>query len=168
MKSLKRKDFITAGVIERLHGTKGELRLQLSQNIRLKEWVFFEIQEKPVPFFIQSVSENKDSPIIKIEDIDTPNHAARFVGLNILFPSKQVKGRSKISNLDFIGYKLIDETLGEIGKVEDVEELPQQLLIKTTHNNRELLIPAVDEFIIEINDKKKIIYLNLPEGLIAL
>jgi ribosomal 30S subunit maturation factor RimM len=39
-------------------------------------------------------------------------------------------------------------------------------LLKTTYQQHELLIPAVEAFIEDIDDRKKIIYLNLPEGLV--
>lgn len=168
MKSIQRKDFIIAGVVDKSHGTKGELRLSFEQNSKIKEWVFLEIQGKPVPFFIEYRSDNQYEPIVKLEGIDTPNQSERFVGKNILIQATQTKRRTRAVDLDIIGYKLLDSTYGELGKVENIEEMPQQLLIYTTYKNNELLIPAVEAFIEEIDEKKKIIYLNLPEGMLDL
>ena len=166
MKSIHRKDFIVVGVVEKAHGTKGELKFSFEQKIQLKEWVFIEINEKPVPFFIQSVSQNQT--IIKLEGIDTPDEAERFVNSNILLPANQTKNRTRSVDVNVMGYLIIDETQGELGEVQEIEEMPQQILLHTTFRGKQLLIPAVDEFITEINDKKKVIYLSLPEGLIEL
>lgn len=166
MKSIQRKDFIAAGTVEKTHGTKGELRLGLEQATNLKEWVFLEIQGKPVPFFIQSIS--GDQSIVKLEGIDTPVQAARFTGMQLLVPARRGKRKTRANDLDVTGFMLVDATLGELGRVEEVEELPQQLLLRTTYEGRELLIPAVEEFIIGINEEEQRIDLELPEGLIEL
>ncbi len=168
MKSINRKDFIVAGVVEKIHGTKGGLRLSIEQKIKIKEWVFIEINNKPVPFFIESISGNDDHRIVQLQDIENPKEAQRFVGNTILVPITKTSRKTKKVDLDIINFLLIDETHGELGKVEDVEELPQQLIIHTTFKGKELLIPAVDEFILEISAKKKTIYLSLPDGILDL
>lgn len=168
MKSINRKDFIVAGVVEKIHGTKGGLRLSFEQKIKLKEWVFIEVNKKPVPFFIKSISGNDYDLIVQLKDIDNPKEAERFVGNIILIPATKSNRKTKKVDMDILNFLLIDATHGELGKVEEVEELPKQLLIHTTFNGKELLIPAVEEFIIEINDKKKTIYLSLPEGILEL
>jgi len=168
MKSINRKDFIIAGVVEKIHGTKGGLRLSFEQKIKLKEWVFIEINNKPVPFFMESISGNDDAVIVQLQGIDDPMKAVRFVGNAVLIPATKSNRKTKKVDLDIIDFILIDETYGELGKVNDVEELPQQLIIHTLFKGKELLIPAVDEFIIEINEKKKTIYLSLPDGILEL
>ncbi len=168
MKSINRKDFIIAGVVEKIHGTKGGLRLSFEQKIKLKEWVFIEINNKPVPFFMESISGNDYDIIVQLQDINNPKDAERFVGKAVLVPATKSNRKTKKVDMNILNFLLIDETLGELGTVEDVEELPKQLLIHTTYKGKELLIPAVEEFILEINEKKKTIYLSLPEGLIEL
>jgi 16S rRNA processing protein RimM len=50
--------------------------------------------------------------------------------------------------------------------VQEIVEYPYQSLAKVFYGERELLIPLVDEIIVEINDKKKLLLVNMPEGLI--
>ena len=168
MKSINRKDFIIAGVVEKIHGTKGGLRLSFEQKINLKEWVFIEINNKPVPFFMESISGNEYDKIVQLKGIVNPNEAQRLVGNALLAPATKANRKTKKVDLDIIDFILIDETYGELGKVMDVEELPQQLIIHTNFKGKDLLIPAVDEFILDINQKKKTIYLSLPEGILDL
>jgi 16S rRNA processing protein RimM len=88
------------------------------------------------------------------------------VGRNIFYYStKAVKSKKQIDE-SIIGYTLIDLTLGNIGILEDIIEMPGQMMFQTTHQLNEVLIPAVDEFMDEIDHEKQIIYLKLPEGLI--
>lgn len=168
MKSIDKKDFIAAGVIEKAHGTKGELRLGLDTNLPLKEWVFIEINKKPVPFFIEHASQNEFQTIVKLEGIDDLQRASGLTGHQVLLLSK--KGSKKRMSIDKTveGFTLTDSFFGSLGKVEKVEESPGQVLFSTTYQDRELLIPAVEEFILKIDQKKKTIYLNLPEGLLDL
>jgi 16S rRNA processing protein RimM len=168
MKSVDRKDFIIAGVIEKIHGTKGELKIGFNQKVSLKEWVFIEINQKPVPFFIEKKSIQDLQVIVKLEGINTIQDAEKYLNLNILAPKEKRNIKAQEEDIDLIGFVMIDNTVGEIGTIETIDELPMQLIFKTTFKGKELLIPAVNDFIIEINDKNKTIHLNLPEGLIEL
>ncbi len=154
------------GTVVKTHGTKGELKLDIFEKIQLKKWAFLEIKGKPIPFLILDQFGSQEMPILKLEGVDTPAQASRFIGAEVLAERKG-KLKKAVTNQDsVIGFTLVDETVGEIGVVEDLVELPQQLLFQTTYHGNETLIPAVDEFVIEINEKKKIIILNLPEGLL--
>lgn len=167
MKSIARKDFIAVGSIDKTHGTKGELRITLTSDKPINEWAFLEIQGKPVPFKVESFSPTfEDGAIIKLRGIDKMEQAEPFVGYIILLPKGKRRKGEVYTEDDFTGFSLVDEKLGEIGVVESIEEFPNQLLIKTTYNGNEVLIPAVEAFIAEINEETRTILLNLPDGLI--
>jgi 16S rRNA processing protein RimM len=168
MKSIARKDFIVAGTVDKTHGTKGDLRISLSIDKPFKEWAFLEIQGKPVPFYIKSIQTTfDDGALLRLQDIDSIEKASVYVGYTLL----ALRGKRKkevYAEDDFAGFKLIDEKLGEIGEVESLEEYPNQLLIKTHFKGEEVLIPAVEAFIQEINEAERTIYLQLPEGLLEI
>jgi 16S rRNA processing protein RimM len=67
---------------------------------------------------------------------------------------------------DVIGFTVVDETLGELGTVENFYELPQQDMLAMRYQGKEVLIPVVDELVSHANQEKKQIYVNLPEGLL--
>jgi 16S rRNA processing protein RimM len=67
-----------------------------------------------------------------------------------------------------IGYLTIDQNECELGQVIDLMISKEQTLLKVDHNGDEVLIPFVEEFIIKIDKRKKILYLDLPDGLIDL
>ena len=62
----------------------------------------------------------------------------------------------------------IDETFGELNIIEEVNEFPMQFIAKCTINNKEVLFPLNDEIVTEIDEDKKIIYLDLPIGLVEM
>jgi len=55
-----------------------------------------------------------------------------------------------------------------IGNIVDVIENVAQNLFLIEHGNQNYLVPAVEAFIQTINHEEKIIYLELPEGLLDL
>jgi 16S rRNA processing protein RimM len=65
-------------------------------------------------------------------------------------------------------YNVVDKTAGELGQITDLIESTEQALLQVDHNGDEILIPFVEDFIVKIDKRKKILYLNLPEGLIDL
>lgn len=168
MKSIARKDFISSGVIEKTHGTQGEMRVRLDIQKPITEWAFLEIQGKPVPFYAESFQFTfEDEALLKLKGVDSIEQASLYVGRQLLIPKGKKRKRDLHREDEFIGFKLQDEQLGFIGVVEALEEYPNQLLIRTRYQNEEVLIPAVEAFILEINESKQTIYLQLPEGLLS-
>jgi 16S rRNA processing protein RimM len=164
MKSIHINDFVRVGTIIKTHGTQGELRVQTSH--KLSKWAFLEIQGKPVPFKIERFQFTQDDEaLVKFADINDVEKAASLNGYAVLVNQNKKKKEKKLND-SVVGYTLIDSLLGDIGLVEEMLEMPMQLLLKTTYQQHELLIPAVEAFIEDIDDRKKIIYLNLPEGLV--
>jgi len=167
MKSLQLKDFIIVGSVGKTHGTSGELKLEGNQKLKQKEWVMIEFNQKPVPFFIEQCRELVPNEyLVKLRDYNTVEDAQTFIGRNIFYYStKAVKSKKQIDE-SIIGYALIDLTIGNIGILEDIIEMPGQIMFQSTNQLNEVLIPAVDDFIDEIDHEKQTIYLKLPEGLI--
>ncbi|MFI5221010.1 MAG: ribosome maturation factor RimM [Bacteroidia bacterium] len=168
MKSIDRNDFIVNGVVGKAIGFKGELQLLPEKKIGKNKWIFMEVNQKPVPFFVESVAGTELRPVVRFENMDSVEGAQRFSGLNLLIPLKNNQKSGKKPEKNILGFSLVDQVLGVIGTVETIEEMPGQLLLKTTFNGKEILIPAVEEFIIKIDAKKKTIQLNLPNGLLEL
>jgi len=167
MKSIQLKDFIIVGSVLKSHGTIGELRLESNQKLKQKEWVMIEINQKPVPFFMEQCRELVPNEyLVKLRDYNNIEDIQKFISRNILYYStKAIKSKKQIDE-SILGYTLIDLDRGELGILQDILEMPGQLMFQTTFNFSELLIPAVNDFIDEVDHEKQLIYLKLPEGLI--
>ena len=165
MKSIDRSHFTEIGYVQKTHGHKGELRLETS--VKLKDWAFLEIQGKPVPFKIDSIHPLPNQLVIcKLSGVDSTTQAEELVGYTLLAAKhKSVKRVNKAS--DIVGYTIMDDKLGEIGLVEELLEMPFQLLIRTHTQGKETLIPVVDEFILKVNHRTKTLVLQLPDGLLT-
>jgi 16S rRNA processing protein RimM len=163
LKSININDFIQSGYVLKTHGTQGEIKL--TSDYPIKKWAFLQLHGKPVPFYIESIKHILDNEYIaKLKWIDTAEAAQQLIGYNMLHPSK--KRKSDITADDVVGYRIIDAEKGDIGIIESIEELPMQLMLHISYKNKPCMIPAVEAFISDINHNKKIIYTNLPEGLL--
>ena len=68
-----------------------------------------------------------------------------------------------------VGFVVEDETYGEVGEIVEVREMPTQFLIVVEDaEGEQVLIPFVEDFLVEIDEAEGVIYMDLPEGLIDL
>ena len=83
----------------------------------------------------------------------------------MLFRSKAINcGEDDVEyGLSFlIGFTVVDRTYGDIGKVTAIDDSTVNTLMAVGDR----LIPAQEAFITKIDNTKKIIYTQLPEGLL--
>jgi 16S rRNA processing protein RimM len=169
LKSIQKKDFMVAGTVAKTHGTKGELKIVTDIKVKLTEWAFLEIREKPVPFYIeQAHAAHHDEWLVKLQDINTVENAQLYVGYKLLVPKPKGKRKANVGEFNLTGFKLVDINLGDIGEIVATEELPQQTMLVTHYKEQQVMIPMVEAFIHDVDEEQEIIYLNLPEGFFEL
>ena len=66
------------------------------------------------------------------------------------------------------GFTAVDETLGEIGEIIDVDDSTINTLFVIDNDGEEILIPAQEEMIAGIDNDNREIFFDLPEGLVSL
>ena len=64
-----------------------------------------------------------------------------------------------------MGYEVVDQTAGPIGKVDEILNYKQNLLLRVVKGKKEILIPISENIIVKVNHKKKEILIAAPEGL---
>jgi 16S rRNA processing protein RimM len=65
-------------------------------------------------------------------------------------------------------YTATDTMQGDIGKIQQVLEMPGQMMAVLEHHGREVMIPLNEAFVIKIDRKKKTVLFEIPEGLMDL
>lgn len=71
------------------------------------------------------------------------------------------------TNAEYLdGFLVIDRSLGEVGRIVDVREMPTQDLLIVEGASGEVMIPLVDEFVVEFDDDARMLTMDLPHGLI--
>ena len=98
-----------------------------------------------------------------------PEKAEKLTGRNaFIHKSNIVQSPGDYSPDKILGFLIIDIHSGEIGKITGIDEIPGNSLFRVEHGNREILIPMQEDLIHEINEKKKIILVDLPEGFLEI
>ena len=168
---MKKEEYFPLGYITKTRGLKGELQLffevEHPEEYQNLESVFIEINKKPVPFFISSITIQKNVAYIYLEDIDHIDKATPLVKKTVLITAKQKPKKPKVFRIeDLKGYFMIDKTVGELGIVEEILKMPQQNIAVVFYQNKEVLVPLNDVIMTDVNHSKKEISVDLPEGLL--
>lgn len=165
---IDKKNLIYIGYISRPHSFRGEVQVTLERKIvslDRDDFLFFKLDGHYIPNKIVGIKGRPDEPIIQFEFVENHNQALDLAGTEIYTDCEVLP---KDSELSFIGFEVIDKHLGTIGIVEDVQELPQQLMLLVPFNGEVRYIPLVEDFIDDISEDNKEIRLTLPKGLLEL
>jgi 16S rRNA processing protein RimM len=162
------------GHTKKTRGVGGELKVDIKdpfvEAFMQAEVIFLELQGGPVPFFVEQIRQAGDL-LVKLDEIDTPEEAVALTGKPIYMPDEELDGGAVTGGLDLSileGFSIIDEALGPVGRIEEVLELPQQMVAVVTYQDREVLIPLTDELITGVDPEARTLHMSLPEGLLEL
>ena len=170
-------NFQTTGPLGRIlksHGKQGELMISsyqdLPQEIDQMESLFIEIHEKVVPFFIETFRrKTSTTAIIKLEDVDTLEEANELTGLDWHLPTGRAEKASASNTTDLnqlTDYTLVDQNDREIGVVESLNDTTSNTLLEVRYQGTLVDIPIHEDTIYYIDADKRIIKLDIPEGLL--
>lgn len=169
-------DYIQIGFTRKTHGVAGEIKVFIEEpfeDVFLgKERVFLDIRGRKQPFFIEQVRGSGDL-IVKFEDFATREDALLLQSKAIFLPAGEVpetvEPAEPLSAFAGVqGYMLVDETLGPIGPVEEILDMPQQEMAVVHYQGREVLVPLNDQFVRSVDAAEKRVIVDLPEGLLTL
>lgn len=159
------------GHVQKTHGIKGELAIFLTSDFDSLdfEYFVFELDGILVPFFIREWRfKTSETALVKLERVEDEIAGKDFVGKTIYLPKElmPVPDEDVIDIQFYTGYRVEDAVLGEIGEINGVDDTTENVLFEVMHKGSIILIPAVDDWIVEIDDTNKVIKVELPEGLL--
>lgn len=161
------------GYIVRTHGTAGNVVIYLDvdypEDYGDLETVYVEIKGELVPYFVDEINLQKQSnAIVTFEDIDTIEKAQKLVGSSLYMPLEDLAelGEDEFYYHEIKGFKVVDQTKGDLGIVREVYSLNGQDLIAMDFQGSEVLIPTANDIVIKADKDAKSLLVNLPEGLL--
>ncbi len=164
------------GIIQKSIGFKGKCKASLYDGLlnenSFPSYIWILQEGKPVPYFIEQFElQNESTMIFTIEDIHSLEDLSLIKGREYFIESSIYNSYFKQANdyESLIGLTIIDETLGEVGSVKEINtSVKDQTSLVVNSEGNEILIPYVDAFIVEVDYKNKQIKTFLPEGLVYL
>jgi len=162
---------ILLGRITKVSGYEGAVTVRLEkvffENIPQMESVFLEIEGRLVPFFI-SDSDYSGADLIKFrfENYGSVDKISEFIGCRVFLTTANNDHNKSEDIQNFIGYQVLIQDDIVLGVIREVILNPGQWLLSIiSEKNKEILIPFHEDFIVKIDEKKKTIVMDIPEGL---
>ena len=171
---IKKEEVYKIGIFNKPNGIHGELQFTFTDDIFDRadcDYLVCQLDGIFVPFFIEEYRFRSDSTaLVKLEGVDTAERARMFTNVDVYFPVEHVDEAEagELSWNFFIGFRMEDVHHGLLGEVVDVDTTTVNTLFVVKQEGEELLVPAQEEFILGIDQEKKLITVELPEGLLDL
>ena len=168
------KSDILLGRIIKVSGFEGAVTVKLERLFSGKlpnmESVFLEIEGRSVPFFISdSDYSGADILRLKFDGYDSSDKVIEFVGCRVFLTTPAPVDNKAEEIKSLLGYTVLTTDNIILGTIDEIIPNPGQWLLSvTSESKKEILIPLHENFIIRIDNKKKIIIMDIPDGLLEI
>lgn len=165
--------FVNIGVVVKPHGIRGEVcvlpttdwpeQFQSGRTIRL-----YKTGQAPCSMTLERVRVKHNQFIIKFELIDERSDAELLRGWNVQIRESErpelPEGTYYVSEL--VGMRAVSTRGESLGVLTDVIQNTAQDIYILDRDGKEILIPAVQEFVKEIQIENRLIVIDAIEGLL--
>ncbi len=161
----EKKRYLEAGRIVNTHGVRGEVKIQPWADSPEFLRGFSRLYIDGRPYRLLSARVHKSSVIASLEDVDDVNAAMALRDKTVFIDRREARlpeGGYFIQ--DLIGAKVVTEDGAELGTLAEVLNMPASD-VYVVRGEREILIPAVPQFIISRDIDEGVITVRMMEGL---
>ena len=156
---IKKDEVFKIGIFNKPHGVKGEISFTFTDDIfdRVEgEYLVCLLDGIFVPFFIEEYRFRSDTTaLVKLEGVDTSEKARMFTNVEVYFPKKYADEEEDSEDIPTWNYFIVA-----------VDDSTMNVLFAIEKDGEELLLPAHEEFIIQLDKKKRLLKVEVPDGLI--
>lgn len=167
------EDKFQVGIISTTHGVHGEVKVfpttdDVKRFKKLKE-VLLDTGKEMRTLKIEGVKFFKQFAILKFEGYDTIDDIVKYRGKSLFVTRENAVKLKKDEYFiaDLIGMRVVNEDGSFQGTLTDVIETgANDVYAVSCESGREVLIPAIKECILEINQEDGVIRVHLLDGLL--
>ena len=167
--------FITIGRIIKPHGIRGEVCVDFyadSPSILADKVWLKQSSTPPRPVGIIAARFHHDRLLLTLENSPDRNAAENLRGAEVLIPPERLPEleEGEIYLADLPGFAVIlDETGETVGAIADVNlSSGQEIWRIVTPDHKEILFPAVPEFVVELSAQTRTARIAPPPGLLEI
>ncbi|NML70408.1 16S rRNA processing protein RimM [Chryseobacterium sp. RP-3-3] len=169
---MRKEDCYLLGKITRRHGLAGNVILKLDTDqpelYNKLESIFVEINGLLVPFFIERSAWSKNDALNLAFKNSSETLVDQSLGKSVYLPLTTLP---KLSGKQFyyheiIGFDILDQNDKECGVIRSVNDQTAQNYFVTNLDGKEVVIPIIKDWILEVDREERFIKMQLPEGLI--
>jgi len=161
---------IKIGQIVNTVGLKGEIKIySFAENLQR----FQDLEEIFVEdelFIIEKSRVQKNTVVLKLENIDSTEVAEGYRNKFVYIPEETLEELPEDAYYikDLLGLEVYEKNGEKLGSVSDIIKGPGQDLYEIKGVDKTFLLPGVKEFILDIDLAKKRIIVDPPKGLLDL
>lgn len=170
---------IEVGRITKTHGLNGELNVTVTDDVfagvAACPYFVLEMDGIFVPFFVGGYRmRGAAAMLLRLDGVDTRDAAEAFCGHTLWFDRRcftpaeaEAYDTEAEEELGLVGYALDDSELGRLGTIVAIDDQTANILfIVERPDGSELLVPAADDLIDDIDDETRTVTMHLPAGLV--
>ena len=169
----KLEDLLRVGVITSTHGIRGEVKVFPTTDdpmrfLDLKN-VILDAKRERKDLEIENVKFFKNLVILKFKGIDNINDIERYKGSDLLIRREDAVplGENEYFIADLIGLEVITDGGEHFGVLKDVLQTgANDVYIVETPQHKEVLLPYIEECILDIDIEKGVITAHIMDGLV--
>lgn len=164
-----KQQYLEVGKVTNVHGLMGEVRVQPwadSPDFLCKFNTFY-VDQTHWPIRVERARVHKNMVILKLEGVTDVNSALAMRNA-VLYIDRDDAALPEGSFFlaDLMGMEVQDAKTGAVlGTIADVLTLPANQVYVVRNEGKDRMIPAVDEFIKEVNIEENYMRVELIEGL---
>lgn len=167
------EDLLRVGVIASTHGVRGEVKVfpttdDANRFKKLKK-VYLDTGKEKILLEIEGVKFFKNMAILKFKGIDNINEIEKYRNKDLLIERTDAVplGENEYFICDLIGCSVVTEDDKELGLLEDVLQTgANDVYVVKTPDKKEILLPYIEECILNIDISNRKITVHLMPGLI--
>ena len=168
---MKKEDCYFLGKITRRHGLQGNVFLKLDTDqpemYNKLDSIFIEINGLLVPFFVAKQSWSKGDTLIISYKNSTEALVDQTIGRDVFMPLSALPKLSgnKFYYHEVIGFEIREEDGKTCGNIVSINDQTAQHYFILDLTGKEIIIPIIKDWILELNREEKYLKMQLPEGL---
>ncbi|QGY40078.1 16S rRNA processing protein RimM [Pseudodesulfovibrio cashew] len=173
---MKRTGFIEVGGVARPHGIRGEFCIKSyadSPSLFGRVSTVFLQRDggRPEPLAVESWREHKGMVLLKCKGVNDRDRVDELRGMAVLIREDDLpepdEGEHYI--VDMLGCRVRLDDGTDVGVLETFYENPgQDTWVIVADDGKEILLPAVPEFVLDVDLDEEVIVIDPPEGLLDL
>ena len=151
------------------NGRGGELLLSFvgvaPEEIDLEEPVFIEFDGLPVPFYVESFTPRGTSrALVRLTGVHSLADADELAGAAVYADDDLYEDEEE----DLTGWTVLNADGTRAGTVSAHEDIPGNPCIWVETGHGEVLVPLHEDLVLEVDEEKQTLRMEIPEGLLDL
>ena len=157
------------GQVLKSNGRDGELLVGFTgiapEDIDLEEPVFIEFDGLPVPFYFESFSQRGNTrALVRLTGVHNLTDADELAGAVLYAEDDLYEDEEE----DLTGWTVLNADGARVGTVSAHEDIPGNPCIWVETGHGESLLPLREELVLEVDETKQAIRMEIPDGLLDL